>query len=473
MRILYFFLIGITFYTCKSAPNQLDDFPIDVITPLIDGDPLKIYWDLHSADSLKLDNDVFFTSDTAYYYVTENDIIRIRVYSRGEVVYEKYLRYQLADGENLGVVYIENYPYKTIPNNFLGYAFSFKQSLPLIGEPQKSNTPLINLLKNIHSKNRTIPLYIHYKDKLQDEGPAFIALKHLLTEMDNAGYLVELTFELPLMNTLDFLQKIQYHLESKFIKAYVIPNNIADINLLDALDASKKELIYHVEQRSLENNSTSNLIHQNRRIILNIMDCHNNPVSSALTLLDYLWKEISNGTKNVYLALNTDTENCNPFSFEIPRNNLYEEHRLNSEKTYPEQYLIKNISPIYYSLWLMADQLIEGNQLMQIRIDSSTHLSAYGIMTKEDKPRYILINQDSLGGYTFIYDTMIYRSWNARMIAPQFPESDNFIYAGRTLSGSTDGKPKGSYYTDKINGRSNGNKIPLAAMSVVVVQGKH
>lgn len=514
ITLLFFSLI---FFSCKETP-QMEDFPLNVTTPLIDGDPLIISWNLAGADSLKLDNDLFLKSDTACFYVVGKDAVRVRVFKKDEVIYEKYIRYKVEDGEKLADVEVvkKQLPVQ-IPLNYLGVYFPLRETIPLLGTGEKTNTILINLLKNLYDKTKRIPITITKSNETEEPDRSLEMLNHFAHNFQALGYQVEYSIELPEKKQQNFLDILKKHLNDQFVSAIIIDWDKADEATREAVKKMNRPIITTAGTKSITVASAPRLHEVNLEKWVNCetkdpaallnpelfaktlaqvtpSDQHSNIVhltlpscsktsntfESSLWLLDYLLNSLQNGVVQVNINIGNQTISNrpyagSPFLFEIPRDHVTRRPTTKKTDLFPEEYLLKSVQSPYYAMWMFSDLLEEGNKLQSMSVDSTkSNIKAYGVLTAANKMKFVLINKElSKSGRVFIKDTSIRRAWSTRLTVPQYSGVNRLIYGGRTFDASTDGEYSGTYYTDKVAGRKTGNRIGMPAASAAIVQAKH
>ncbi len=517
MRLNTLLLLCLIFWGCKET-SQLEDFPLNITAPLIDGDPLIISWNLAGADSLKLDNDLFLKSDTAYFYVVGKDAVRLRVFKKGEVVYEKYIRYKVEDGERLGdVEVLKKQSPVLIPLDYLGVYFSLRETVALIGSKEKANTILVNLLKNLYDKTKRIPVTITKSNEVDEPSVALEMLNLFAHNFQAAGYQVEYSIELPENKQEHFLEALKKHLNDQFIRAIIIDWDKAsevtrewvknmnrsiittagttgmavtsaprlhEINLEKWVNCETKDsavfLNAELFSKTIEEVKPSDQYHNIVNLTLPSCSKTSNTFESSLWLLDYLLSSLQNGVVqvNINIGSKTMTNQTNaggPFLFETPLDNLTHHSTTKGKDFFPDEYLLKSVQSPYYAMWMFSDLLEEGNQLQSVSVDSTkSNIKAYGVLTAANKMKFVLINKElSKSGRVFIKDTSIHRAWSTRLTAPQHSSVNGLTYGGRSFDTSTDGEYSGTYYTDKVAGRKTGNRIGMPAVSAAIVQSKH
>lgn len=507
MLITRVLIVCLIFISCKQN-TLLDDFPIEVKFPLLDGDPLVISWNLGTADSIKLDTDVFVNSDTAYFYVLGTDAIRVRVYEKDEVIFDKHIRYQVTRGETFAHVQpqVTSTPISIAPG-YLGFSFPLIDAIPLIGKTSSNNAALFQLIHNLYSHSKEVSIYINASKRFNEENLAFQSLSLLGNQLAEIGLNVNYSIEMPTNDHADFLKMVFYNLEQKFVKRFVfnqskiedevkqsiesqsigianhqtsIDSNIEQVYFFDIgkwMDCKKLySSDYSIKNILQEGYSKLNITNPSQSILnirIPVCDEKTNSINTALWLMDFILEKAALGVMQVNVQLaSPQTNSLFPLTFNVPKIHLYD---VDSKREYPENFLIKSIHPIYYGIWMANDVLGNGNKMRAVTLDSAkSFISAYNFLTPENKPKYLVINHnDSLQGNIFINDSIIYRSWNARLFQIKDSTRDKIIYGGRYLTGSYDGKIRGTYHTDKIMGRQKGNFIPIAPSSAVIVQSKH
>ncbi len=130
MRSLYLLLF------CIGCSSEKADLPISVVKPVKEGDALVFSWNLDGYDSLKIDNNAFYTSGHTQYYPIGATAFSIKAYRGKKVVYERNIKIDLKDGEKLAdIKIIDTAPTTHFSPGMIGISLCASQAPLLMGNP--------------------------------------------------------------------------------------------------------------------------------------------------------------------------------------------------------------------------------------------------------------------------------------------------------------------------------------------------
>jgi hypothetical protein len=203
-----------------------------------------------------------------------------------------------------------------------------------------------------------------------------------------------------------------------------------------------------------------------------------NAFESALWAADILFEYAKAGASGVNIHINNwnsvhGWDANSAFLFNVPEAQYRSANTIPppDDHTFPSEYSIKAVMPLYYGMLLFAEAAPAQTSLLPLELKTDANFKAWATLNeKTGELKIVLINKEqnllgkvrlSVPGYT--------AAKVKRLMAPSFRSQAGITYGGQTFDGSTDGKPVGKPETEIIKSTNNAFEVPVGPATAILI----